>query len=126
MGLGKTLQVIATLQKLRDDGALDEAKALVIVPTSLLTNWQKEIARFAPALSVAVFHGSTARTGDAPGRTTPGRAAHHLRHRPQRKRGAQGARLAGAGGRRGAEHQEPGDRADAGGEGHPGEAASSP
>jgi hypothetical protein len=48
MGLGKTLQVIATLQKLRDDGALTEAKALVIVPTSLLTNWQKEIARFAP------------------------------------------------------------------------------
>ncbi|NMQ27521.1 DEAD/DEAH box helicase [Candidatus Accumulibacter phosphatis] len=58
MGLGKTLQVIATLQKLRDDGALAEAKALVIVPTSLLTNWQKEIARFAPALSVAVFHGA--------------------------------------------------------------------
>jgi uncharacterized Zn finger protein len=58
MGLGKTLQVIATLQKLRDDGALAQAKALVIVPTSLLTNWQKEIARFAPALSVAVFHGA--------------------------------------------------------------------
>jgi uncharacterized Zn finger protein len=58
MGLGKTLQVIATLQKLRDDGALATAKALVIVPTSLLTNWQKEIARFAPALSVAVFHGA--------------------------------------------------------------------
>ncbi|MCB1930994.1 MAG: DEAD/DEAH box helicase [Candidatus Accumulibacter sp.] len=58
MGLGKTLQVIATLQKLRDDGALADAKALVIVPTSLLTNWQKEIARFAPALSVAVFHGA--------------------------------------------------------------------
>ncbi|MBL8369220.1 MAG: DEAD/DEAH box helicase [Candidatus Accumulibacter sp.] len=58
MGLGKTLQVIATLQKLRDDGALDDAKALVIVPTSLLTNWQKEIARFAPTLSVAVFHGT--------------------------------------------------------------------
>jgi len=58
MGLGKTLQVIATLQKLKDDGALDAAGALVIVPTSLLTNWQKEIMRFAPALSVAIFHGS--------------------------------------------------------------------
>ncbi|WP_042875883.1 DEAD/DEAH box helicase [Cupriavidus necator] len=58
MGLGKTLQVIATLQKLKEDGALDDAKALVIVPTSLLTNWQKEIGRFAPNLSVGIFHGS--------------------------------------------------------------------
>lgn len=57
MGLGKTLQVIATLLKLKQDGALDQAKALVVMPTSLLTNWQKEIARFAPDLSVGVFHG---------------------------------------------------------------------
>ncbi len=58
MGLGKTLQVIATLQKLREDGALEQGKAIIIVPTSLLTNWQKELARFAPELSVDVFHGS--------------------------------------------------------------------
>lgn len=58
MGLGKTLQVIATLQRLKDEGALAEAKVLVVVPTSLLTNWQKEIARFAPELTVAVFHGA--------------------------------------------------------------------
>ncbi len=58
MGLGKTLQVIALLQRLKEDGALDEARALVIVPTSLLTNWQKEIERFAPRLSVGVFHGA--------------------------------------------------------------------
>uniref|UniRef100_UPI003F4953DA SNF2-related protein n=1 Tax=Cupriavidus necator TaxID=106590 RepID=UPI003F4953DA len=58
MGLGKTLQVIATLQKLKEDGALDDAKALVIVPTSLLTNWQKEIERFAPNLEVGIFHGN--------------------------------------------------------------------
>ncbi len=57
MGLGKTLQVIATLQKLKEDGALRRARALVVVPTSLLTNWQKEIARFAPGLTVGVFHG---------------------------------------------------------------------
>ncbi|TMH06352.1 MAG: hypothetical protein E6H79_06950 [Betaproteobacteria bacterium] len=42
MGLGKTLQVIALLQRLKEDGALDEARTLVVVPTSLLTNWQKE------------------------------------------------------------------------------------
>ncbi|HEY6354265.1 MAG TPA: DEAD/DEAH box helicase [Burkholderiaceae bacterium] len=58
MGLGKTLQVIALLQRLKEDGALDEARALVIVPTSLLTNWQKEIERFAPGLRADVFHGA--------------------------------------------------------------------
>ena len=58
MGLGKTLQVIATLQRLKEEGALRKARALVVVPTSLLTNWQKEIARFAPGLTVGVFHGS--------------------------------------------------------------------
>src|SRR4029453_10433402 len=57
MGLGKTLQVIALLQRLKEDGALDEARALVIVPTSLLTNWQKEAERFAPGLRVNIFHG---------------------------------------------------------------------
>lgn len=58
MGLGKTLQVIALLQRLKEDGALDEARVLVIAPTSLLTNWQKEVERFAPGLSVGVFHGA--------------------------------------------------------------------
>ncbi|HEV7930682.1 MAG TPA: SNF2-related protein, partial [Nitrosospira sp.] len=63
MGLGKTLQVITALLKLKEDGRLTEAKALVIVPTSLLTNWVKEIARFAPTLTTGVFHGA--------GRTMP-------------------------------------------------------
>lgn len=58
MGLGKTLQVIALLQKLKEDGALDRSKALVVVPTSLLANWEKELARFAPSLGVGTFHGS--------------------------------------------------------------------
>lgn len=58
MGLGKTLQVITTLLKLKQDGGLQQDKALVVVPTSLLTNWEKELARFAPELSVAVYHGS--------------------------------------------------------------------
>ncbi|WP_217638846.1 DEAD/DEAH box helicase [Syntrophus gentianae] len=58
MGLGKTLQVIAAIQRLKEDGKLQDAKALVIVPSSLLTNWQKEVARFAPGLSVDIFHGS--------------------------------------------------------------------
>jgi uncharacterized Zn finger protein/superfamily II DNA or RNA helicase len=59
MGLGKTVQVIAALQKLKEEGVLRKARALIVVPTSLLTNWQKEIARFAPGLTVDVFHGGT-------------------------------------------------------------------
>jgi uncharacterized Zn finger protein len=58
MGLGKTLQIITTLLKLKQEGDLNAAQALVIVPTSLLTNWSKEIARFAPGLSAAIYHGS--------------------------------------------------------------------
>jgi uncharacterized Zn finger protein/superfamily II DNA or RNA helicase len=58
MGLGKTLQVITTLLKFKEEGLLKKKKALVVVPTTLLTNWQKEAARFAPGLAVHVFHGS--------------------------------------------------------------------
>ena len=64
MGLGKTLQVITTLLKLKEEGLLAESRALVIVPTSLLTNWEKEIQRFAPGLSAAVFHGSKRELAD--------------------------------------------------------------
>lgn len=63
MGLGKTLQVIAALQKLKEEGALADASALVVVPTSLLTNWHKELARFAPGLRVGIFHGSKRELG---------------------------------------------------------------
>jgi len=69
MGLGKTVQVIATLLRLKEDGALSgDAKALVVVPTTLLTNWSKEIARFAPSLRAHVYHGpgrSLAQLADA-------------------------------------------------------------
>ncbi|GHV12417.1 helicase [Fibrobacterales bacterium] len=59
MGLGKTLQVISLLLKLKEEKALDKKqKALVVAPTGLLTNWQAEIAKFAPTLSTSVFHGS--------------------------------------------------------------------
>ncbi|MDE5878000.1 MAG: DEAD/DEAH box helicase family protein [Muribaculaceae bacterium] len=57
MGLGKTLQVIAVLLRLKENGRLDKCKVLVVVPTGLLTNWQKECTRFAPALKVDIYHG---------------------------------------------------------------------
>jgi uncharacterized Zn finger protein/superfamily II DNA or RNA helicase len=58
MGLGKTLQVITLLEKYREEGSLATDKALIVVPTSLLGNWQREITRFAPALRAQRYHGS--------------------------------------------------------------------
>ena len=65
MGLGKTIQVIATLLKFKEEGLLQKKKALVIVPTSLLTNWRKEIEKFAPSLKAAVYHGQKRSLGVA-------------------------------------------------------------
>jgi SNF2 family DNA or RNA helicase/uncharacterized Zn finger protein len=58
MGLGKTLQVITLLLKFKQEGAFPKNKALIVVPTTLLTNWQKEINRFAPDLTFQIYHGS--------------------------------------------------------------------
>lgn len=57
MGLGKTLQVIAALLQLKNDGELQQHKALIVVPTTLMTNWSREITKFAPSLSVGIYHG---------------------------------------------------------------------
>jgi hypothetical protein len=64
MGLGKTIQYIAYLLAARNEvngqqhvqGGL--APSLLICPTSVIGNWQKEIARFAPSLDVYVHYGS--------------------------------------------------------------------
>ena len=57
MGLGKTLQVISLIQKIKDDGALENKKALIVVPTGLLTNWESELKKFAPDLDFFRYHG---------------------------------------------------------------------
>ena len=57
MGLGKTLQTIAHLLTEKEQGRLDRP-ALIVAPTSLVSNWDREIAKFAPSLRVHVFHGS--------------------------------------------------------------------
>lgn len=58
MGLGKTLQVIACITRLKEEGSLGDKKVLVVVPTTLLTNWEREIAKFSPSLRVALYHGA--------------------------------------------------------------------
>ena len=55
MGLGKTLQVISTV---RDPGPPNQAKhTLVVVPSSLLENWAREISKFCPELEAYKHHG---------------------------------------------------------------------
>lgn len=54
MGLGKTIQTIAVIQQLKGQGAC----ALVVVPTSLMRNWQEEFRRVAPELQVQLVHGA--------------------------------------------------------------------
>lgn len=58
MGLGKTLQVITFLQKLKDEKLIDKKHALIVAPTGLLANWQAELHRFVPSLSVFLYHGA--------------------------------------------------------------------
>ncbi|MCP4442027.1 MAG: DEAD/DEAH box helicase [Aureispira sp.] len=58
MGLGKTLQIITLLLRFKEDGCFQNKQALIIVPTSLLTNWIREIQKFAPTLTAAIYHGS--------------------------------------------------------------------
>lgn len=57
MGLGKTLQVITLFQRMKDDGMLEKKHLLVVVPTSLVSNWQSELDRFAPQLTVFTYYG---------------------------------------------------------------------
>ncbi|WP_042367233.1 DEAD/DEAH box helicase [Streptacidiphilus neutrinimicus] len=65
MGLGKTVQTLALLaaEYAGGTGAPPGAPTLVVVPMSLLGNWERECARFAPMLRVHVHHG--ARRGGA-------------------------------------------------------------
>ncbi|MBE9915266.1 DEAD/DEAH box helicase [Paenibacillus donghaensis] len=60
MGLGKTVQFITYLLHLKENGGEEEQKlpSLLICPTSVLGNWQKELGRFAPSLNVMLHYGS--------------------------------------------------------------------
>lgn len=55
MGLGKTIQIIALLLQFPPS---PEKPALIVAPTTLLTNWQQELLRFAPSLSHILHRGS--------------------------------------------------------------------
>jgi superfamily II DNA or RNA helicase len=68
MGLGKTVQLIAYLLHIKErtpDSNPNKLPSLIICPTSVLGNWQKELRRFAPSLNVMLHYGSRRLSGEA-------------------------------------------------------------
>ena len=62
MGLGKTLQLLALIAHARESG--EERPFLVVAPTSVLSTWRTEAARFTPGLRVAVVDATRAKRGE--------------------------------------------------------------
>jgi SNF2 family DNA or RNA helicase len=64
MGLGKTVQFIAFLLHLKEQDTL-ENPTLLVCPTSVLGNWEREVNKFAPSLKVLQYHGDKRPKGKA-------------------------------------------------------------
>ena len=64
MGLGKTPQLIGFLLQLKSEERLDQP-TLVVCPTSVLNNWEREVQKFAPTLSTLIHHGDQRSKGKA-------------------------------------------------------------
>ena len=58
MGLGKTIQVLALLLHRQEQSPAHGPATLLVCPTSLLGNWERELAKFAPSVPVFVHHGN--------------------------------------------------------------------
>jgi superfamily II DNA or RNA helicase len=56
MGLGKTIETIALLLLVKQEQKA--VRALIVAPTSVVGNWVREIDRFAPTLTTALWHGA--------------------------------------------------------------------
>ncbi|MFK7891494.1 MAG: DEAD/DEAH box helicase, partial [Granulosicoccus sp.] len=63
MGLGKTLQTLCHIQQEINRGRL-RSPTLIVAPTSLLTNWKREAARFTPELKTFIWHGTQRKPGE--------------------------------------------------------------
>lgn len=55
MGLGKTVMTLAFLQKLKEEK--QENPSILVMPTSLIYNWQKEASKFTPKLKILIHFG---------------------------------------------------------------------
>jgi hypothetical protein len=58
MGLGKTMQLLALLLRRLEDGPRNGRPSLLVAPTSVVGNWEREIERFAPSLPIARHYGA--------------------------------------------------------------------
>ena len=58
MGLGKTIQVLSSILFYKEKGLLENKSALIIVPPTLISNWENEIKKFTPDLTYYIYHGS--------------------------------------------------------------------
>jgi SNF2 family DNA or RNA helicase len=58
MGLGKTIQTLALLLRIREEEGQLPGPVLLVAPTSVVTNWAREAATFAPSLRVLVHQGA--------------------------------------------------------------------
>jgi SNF2 family DNA or RNA helicase len=65
MGLGKTVQTLALLIKEKENLGRFESPALLICPTSVVTNWEREAARFTPGLKTHIHQGPGRLRGEA-------------------------------------------------------------
>jgi SNF2 family DNA or RNA helicase len=64
MGLGKTIQFITLMLHLKDQEVL-EHPTLLVCPTSVLGNWERELKKFAPSLKAVLHHGDRRPQGKA-------------------------------------------------------------
>ncbi len=64
MGLGKSVEFIAFMLNLQEQEAL-EAPVLLIAPTSVLGNWEREVKKFGPTIKTLVHHGDKRAKGKA-------------------------------------------------------------
>lgn len=58
MGLGKTIQALAVLLKEKETAGKLPGPVLLICPTSVVTNWEREVRKFAPSLTTLVHQGA--------------------------------------------------------------------
>lgn len=58
MGLGKTVQVLTYLQALKEQAEVKKEASLLIVPKSLIANWQRESEKFTPSLRFLEYMGN--------------------------------------------------------------------
>ncbi len=92
MGLGKTVQVLAFLESLRQGAP--NSKILLVVPASLLGNWQNECKKFAPLLPLTILHPSASRNAEKKNcqpENTPRHAENAVRHAENTTRHAENA-----------------------------------